>query len=629
LSPGQQRLTRAVAGVAALYAALSLAWQLLMLALELDVDLPLWHADSPVEICLALIVLGGTVFAATQLYRNRRDAALRLGWAFATAGMALIATSETADWFNEAAPFWNEQVWFEAPLWLVAALCIHQCTRLYAAQPRVRSWFRAGFALQLASTALDITQARVGSSSSFLDGLLDMAVDYTGLLCVLCYTSSLVLTRLDRGMAARRRGRWPLDVPAPTWAAGGVQAPRAAAPIEIGALARTLFFERHMFRAARYPTRYALLHRPVARQLVSVAMAVLFGGRIGPSVERSGGVPLVRQIADLLKMGVVQGIDAVSYYLYELYRPAGRRDAPYYLTRYETKNGLFTVLNAQRPRCADVPHDLTDKRAFGAACAQAGIPTPPILLTAIDGRIESHASVAAFDRDLFAKLMRGRGTMKTGQFRRVCPLIYVDRRGRPLALADIVEALRRQSLTVVGTKTTPVILQPRLRNHPGLADLAHDSLIVVRVVTCLNRADVPEVTHAMLRILTKIEPDWDTRPDREYGAAIDPQTGRLGPLTGDKPDSCLTWHESHPVTGARILGRVVEDWPALKDLALRAHAVFRNRIVIGWDLALTTEGPMVIEGNSNMDVSFIQRAYRDPIGHSRLGELLAYHLTRL
>jgi hypothetical protein len=38
---------------------------------------------------------------------------------------------------------------------------------------------------------------------------------------------------------------------------------------------------------------------------------------------------------------------------------------------------------------------------------------------------------------------------------------------------------------------------------------------------------------------------------------------------------------------------------------------------------------MVIEGNSNMDVSFIQRAYRDPIGHSRLGELLAYHLTRL
>ena len=30
-----------------------------------------------------------------------------------------------------------------------------------------------------------------------------------------------------------------------------------------------------------------------------------------------------------------------------------------------------------------------------------------------------------------------------------------------------------------------------------------------------------------------------------------------------------------------------------------------------------------------MDVSFIQRAYRQPIGRSRLGELLGYHLSRL
>jgi len=178
-------------------------------------------------------------------------------------------------------------------------------------------------------------------------------------------------------------------------------------------------------------------------------------------------------------------------------------------------------------------------------------------------------------------------------------------------------------------KTTPVILQPRLRNHSSLADLAKDSLIVIRVVTCLDRAGMPEVTHAMLRVLTKIEPDWDTHPDWEYGAAIDLQTGRLGWLTGDKPDTCLAWYKTHPVTGATVLGRSIEQWPALRDLALRAHRPFQHRIVIGWDLALTTEGPMVVEGNSNMDVSFIQHAYREPIGRSRPGELLSYHLSRL
>jgi hypothetical protein len=83
------------------------------------------------------------------------------------------------------------------------------------------------------------------------------------------------------------------------------------------------------------------------------------------------------------------------------------------------------------------------------------------------------------------------------------------------------------------------------------------------------------------------------------------------------------------VTGAPVLGRQIADWPALRDLALATHRLFRHRIVIGWDVALTTEGPMMIEGNSNMDVSFIQRAYREPIGRSRLGELLAWHLSRL
>ncbi len=619
---------RLITGLAALYALLTLLLLVLNGALRLDIGIEPWHVDSPVEICMALIVLGGLAFAIVQLIRHRGHGALRLGWAFAAAGMALIATSETADWFNEAAPFWNEQYWFEVPLWLVAAGCLCQCARLYAAQPRVHTWFRIGFVIQFLATVLDIGKGTLGALPFASHEMLDVAVDYTQLLCLLCYMSALAFTCLDPqrlGPLAERL----LGIARPAFAGAGVQAPRAAAPIAIGALARALFFEQHLFRAPRYPTRYLFLHRPGMRQAVTVAMAVLFGSRVGPRVRLAEGRSLIRQFLDLLRMGLGQGIDAVSYYLLELYRPGGRAEAPFYLTRYETKNGLLTVLNAALPRRDDIPHDLTDKAVFGAACGRAGIPTPPILLTAIDGAIERHASVAAFDRDLFAKLRRGRGTMKTGQFRRVAHLAYLDRHGHQVSLGDIIEGLRRQSLTVIGRKTTPVIVQPRLRNHASLADLAQESLIVIRVVTCLDRAGVPELTHAMLRVLTKIEPAWDTHPDTEYGAAIDLDTGCLGRMTGDKPDSCLKWYDTHPVTGARVLGRQIADWPALQDLALRAHAVFRHRIVIGWDLALATEGPMMIEGNSNMDVSFIQRAYRDPVGRSRLGELLGYHLSRL
>ncbi|HEX2889016.1 sugar-transfer associated ATP-grasp domain-containing protein [Vineibacter terrae] len=614
----QRPLARVIVALAVLYALLALSLSLLVPALA---DMPAWRADSPVEVGAAVVVLGGMAFAASQFYRHRRHPAHRIGWAFATVGMALFATSMTADWFSDSAPFWNEACWFTVPLGLVAFLCLQQCTRLYDSHRRVALWLCAGFAVQLVWSALDVL-AGVSSPASLLSPeMLDAAVDYASLLVVLCYVTSLVMARLDD-----RIGSHPT---LPDAGGVGVIAPRAATPIEVGALARALFFDQHLFRAARYPTRYPILHRPGLRQAVTLAMAAFFGGRIGPQVERVDGRPLIRQFRDLLGMGIAQGIDAVSYYLFELYRSAGRKEAPYYLTRYETKNGLFAVLNAARTRSDGIRHELTDKLVFGDVCARAGIPTPPILLSAIDGRIRRHVHTADLDRDLFAKLMRGRGTMKTGQFRRIAHLTYLDRSGHALSLADVIETVRRQSLTEVGGKTTPVIVQPRLRNHASLADLAKESLIVVRVVTCLDRDDEPEVTHAMLRVLAKIEPDWDTHPDWEHGAAIDIETGRLGWLTGDKPDTCLAWYRNHPVTGAPVLGRRIEDWPALRDLARRAHGAFRNRIVIGWDMALTTDGPMVIEGNSNMDVSFIQRAYRDPIGRSRLGELLAYHLSRL
>ncbi|MCW5749335.1 MAG: hypothetical protein KIT36_24300, partial [Alphaproteobacteria bacterium] len=413
LDRGQRReplLAYAVVGIAVLYAAFTLGLEVLSWRLNIEFDIPAWRTDSPVEICLALIVIGGLIFAVTQVYRHRRDAALRLGWSYATVAMALIATSEMADWFNETAPFWSEDFWFETPLWLIAAWCLHQCIRLYAARPRY--WFRAGFALQVASAVLDLLKNEIGRLPLVSPEALEVAVEYSALLCVLCYVLSLALTRVGprtAGWSDRLTGGARLAV-----AALGVQAPRATQPVAVGALARRLYVDRHMFRAARYPTRYPVLHRAGLRQAVNVAMAAFFGSRIGPRIEQAAGRSLAGQFVDLLRMAVGQGIDAVSYYLFELYRPGGRGEAPYYLTRYETKNGLLTVLNAARARLTDVPHDLTDKAAFGEACRQAGIPTPPILLSAVDGKIDRHVPVTDFDRDLFAKLKRGRGTMQTG-----------------------------------------------------------------------------------------------------------------------------------------------------------------------------------------------------------------------
>jgi hypothetical protein len=87
-------------------------------------------------------------------------------------------------------------------------------------------------------------------------------------------------------------------------------------------------------------------------------------------------------------------------------------------------------------------------------------------------------------------------------------------------------------------------------------------------------------------------------------------------------------HAVHPVTGAAIAGRMLPDWPAAKGLVRRAHVeAFADYALIGWDVALTPDGPVLIEGNGKPGVLMPQRAARKGLGAGRYGQLLAYHLA--
>jgi hypothetical protein len=160
-----------------------------------------------------------------------------------------------------------------------------------------------------------------------------------------------------------------------------------------------------------------------------------------------------------------------------------------------------------------------------------------------------------------------------------------------------------------------------------VADLADRSLVTFRILTCLDANGRPTVTHGVLRILSKFEPGWPG--DDEYGAPIDLASGRLGPLSSDRILRCTLRWPRHPVLGHTVEGRRLSTWPGLQALALAAHAAFAHRTLVGWDLASTPEGPVVLEGNNSLDVMFPQRVYRQGFGRGPLGPLLQHHLAAL
>jgi hypothetical protein len=71
----------------------------------------------------------------------------------------------------------------------------------------------------------------------------------------------------------------------------------------------------------------------------------------------------------------------------------------------------------------------------------------------------------------------------------------------------------------------------------------------------------------------------------------------------------------------------VPQWAEACDLARRAHRAFDDRVVIGWDIGLTADGPVVVEGNSRPDVDILQRMARGGLAEGRLGQLLLHHVS--
>lgn len=271
----------------------------------------------------------------------------------------------------------------------------------------------------------------------------------------------------------------------------------------------------------------------------------------------------------------------------------------HYIRRFEDA-AINKRLNPSgwNPGCA-----LADKRLFARRCRALGLRHAETIATVADGEIDILADPA--DRPLIAKPADGEG----GDGVRMLGPVS----DRP-ALAARLRGIRR-----------PTLVQPLIAVHPALADIALGALPTVRIVSILDETGIPEVVSATFRCASDPRARVDNMKAGGLIVPVDLADGRLG-------IACFGYgghdHEIHPATGAPITGRALPDWAAAKALVFDAHArAFADYVLIGWDVALTGEGPILIEGNAKPGVLMPQRAARRGLGEGRYGALLAHHLA--
>jgi hypothetical protein len=131
--------------------------------------------------------------------------------------------------------------------------------------------------------------------------------------------------------------------------------------------------------------------------------------------------------------------------------------------------------------------------------------------------------------------------------------------------------------------------------HPALMDLSPSGLNTVRIFTQLHEGRV-DFLGARLRI--SVNSPVDNMAAGNLAASIDMATGVVnGP--GVYSDITKVDKTIHPVTGKAITGFVIPHWKDLIELAEKAALNIPENRSVGWDIAITEEGPELIEGNHN------------------------------
>ena len=99
-------------------------------------------------------------------------------------------------------------------------------------------------------------------------------------------------------------------------------------------------------------------------------------------------------------------------------------------------------------------------------------------------------------------------------------------------------------------------------------------------------------------------------------ACVDVETGRINKVVEFKGFRKTKSITVHPDSGIQLEGTIIENWKEIKSKVIEFQKSFPFVKAAGWDIAITDDGPVVIEVNDSWDRTgqlFIQRGWKHEI----------------
>ena len=151
--------------------------------------------------------------------------------------------------------------------------------------------------------------------------------------------------------------------------------------------------------------------------------------------------------------------------------------------------------------------------------------------------------------------------------------------------------------------TSEYIFQQRVSQQPELNRLNPSSMNTIRFDTFIDKNGNIEIISGFLKMSTN-KLSIDNNTSEGCGVGIDLDTGRLRRNGYSKIKmSGVEILTEHPVTGVRFENFIVPMIEEAQELVIKAAKLIPGLRMVGWDLGITEDGPVLIEGNSDYGIN--------------------------
>lgn len=300
------------------------------------------------------------------------------------------------------------------------------------------------------------------------------------------------------------------------------------------------------------------------------------------------------------------GFRTEDYIDYGLWRPGvTRRDAVAFLSTDRNRAFNDALRDMRLPQMDSLIKDKLATQSFLSGLGLPVVPTTAVFRAATEEgaalpsdaqRLVTKPGLAAFlgrigPAGIFGKPFdesSGRGAFAADPGTSPGTLRFADGREVP------VDALAAE---IAGSYPRGYLLQPRIRPEAGLREHMGDIMGSLRLVTLMER-EGPAVLYAVAKFpAADAMFDSGGKSPRAF-APVDSGSGRiLGLRRMDDLAGPLRTHWRNP--DLPVEGIVLPHYARACEIVIAGHGALPGHGVLGWDIFLTDEGPLISEVNAN------------------------------